>query len=81
MLCIIVNEVMIMHFKRLAELRQDNNLTQQNVADFLHCQREVYRRYEKGLREIPVSYVISLAQYYNVSIDYLLGESDDRSRE
>ena len=61
-----------MYFKRIEDLRQDNDMTQQQVADLLHCQREVYRRYEKGIREIPVSYAIILAKYYNVSLDYLL---------
>lgn len=56
----------------------DNDLTQQNVADILTCKREVYRRYEKGIREIPVSYAITLAKYYDVSLDYLLGLSDKK---
>lgn len=67
-----------MYFKRIEDLRQDNDMTQQQVADLLHCQREVYRRYEKGIREIPVSYAIVLARYYNVSVDYLLGVSDKK---
>lgn len=67
-----------MYFKRLADLRQDHDKTQQQIADILHCQREVYRRYEKGIREIPVSYAITLARYYEVSLDYLLGESDQK---
>lgn len=67
-----------MYFQRLTDLRQDNDLTQQDVADILHCKREVYRRYEKGIREIPVSYAILLAKYYHVSLDYLLGLSDKK---
>ncbi|MCI9447450.1 MAG: helix-turn-helix transcriptional regulator [Lachnospiraceae bacterium] len=67
-----------MYFPRLADLRLDNDLTQQNVADILTCKREVYRRYEKGIREIPVSYAITLAKYYDVSLDYLLGLSDKK---
>ena len=66
-----------MHFKRLEELRLQHKLTQQQVADHLHCQREVYRRYEKGIREIPLSYAISLARYYEVTLDYLVEESDE----
>ena len=65
-----------MYLKRVEDLRIDHDLTQQEVADILHCQREVYRRYEKGIREIPLSYAIILAQYYNVSLDYLVGLSD-----
>lgn len=68
-----------MYFKRIADLRQDHDLTQQQVADILHCKREVYRRYEKGVREIPVSYAITLAQYYHVSLDYLLGLKDTKN--
>lgn len=67
-----------MYFQRLTDLRQDHDLTQQDVADILHCKREVYRRYEKGIREIPVSYAIILAKYYQVSLDYLLGLSNKR---
>ena len=67
-----------MYFPRIENLRQDHDLTQQNIADILNCQREVYRRYEKGLREIPVSYAITLAKYYHVSLDYLLGLSDKK---
>ena len=70
-----------MYFKRIGDLRQDNDLTQQEVANLLHCQREVYRRYEKGTREIPVSYAIMLSRHYDVSLDYLLGESDEKRQE
>ncbi len=67
-----------MRWQRIEDLRIDHDLTQQEVADILHCQREVYRRYEKGIREIPLSYAIILAQYYNVSLDYLVGLSDHK---
>ena len=62
-----------MHLPRLEDLRVDHDLTQQDVADILFCKREVYRRYEKGIRELPLSYAITLAEYYHVSVDYLLG--------
>ena len=52
-----------MFFQRLEDLRIDNDKTQQEIADFLNCKREVYRRYEKGIREIPVWAVIKLANY------------------
>lgn len=60
---------------RIADLRIKRDLTQQQIADVLHCQREVYRRYEKGIRELPLSYAIILADYYRVSLDYLVGRS------
>lgn len=56
-----------MYFERVASLRIDNDLTQQQVADLLNCKREVYRRYEKGIRELPLSYAIILAKHYKVS--------------
>lgn len=68
-----------MYFKRLEDLRIDADLTQQQVADVLNCQREVYRRYEKGIRELPLSYAIILSQYYSVSLDYLVGLSDNKT--
>ena len=67
-----------MVFKRLYDLRTDNDLTQEQVADYLTCNRQVYARYERGLREIPVSMVIKLAKFYNVSSDYILGLTDEQ---
>ncbi|MBQ4150500.1 MAG: helix-turn-helix transcriptional regulator [Clostridia bacterium] len=62
-----------MFFKRIYDLRIDNDLTQQEVADYLMCNRQVYARYERGIREIPVSMLIKLAAFYKVSTDYILG--------
>ena len=67
-----------MHLQRIEDLRVDNDLTQQDVANILNCQREVYRRYERGTRELPLSYAIILAKYYKVSLDYLVGLSDTK---
>lgn len=67
-----------MKWQRIEDLRIDHDLTQQDIANLLHCQREVYRRYEKGTRELPLSYAIILAQYYHVSLDYLVGLSDQK---
>ena len=64
-----------MFFQRLEDLRNDHDLTQQNVADILGCKREVYRRYEKGTRTIPIDFLIKLADYYGVSIDYIVGRN------
>lgn len=66
-----------MFFKRLYDLRCDNDLTQQHVADYLMCNRQVYARYERGLREIPVSMLIKLADLYKTSIDYILDRTDN----
>lgn len=64
-----------MQFQRLEDLRIDHDLSQQQVADILGCQREVYRRYEKGTRTIPVEFLIRLSDYYGVSIDYIVGRT------
>ena len=61
-----------MFFHRIRDLRIDNDLSQQQVADYLTCNRQVYARYERGIREIPVSMLIKLAKLYNVSVDYIL---------
>ncbi len=70
----------MMYFKRVEDLRVDNDKTQQEIADYLNCKREVYRRYEKGYRELPFSFAIKLADLYNVSLDYLAGRSDHKKR-
>ena len=64
-----------MHFPRVEELRIDADLTQQQVADYLHCKREVYRRYEKGIRELPVWALIQLADLYHTTTDYIVGRT------
>ena len=66
-----------MFFKRLYDLRIDNDFTQKQVADYLLCNRQVYARYERGLREIPVSMLIKLADLYKTSVDYILGRTDE----
>lgn len=67
-----------MFFKRIEDLRIDNDKTQAQVAEFLGCQREVYRRYEKGTRQIPIDMLIQLSKLYNVSIDYLVGLTNEK---
>lgn len=67
-----------MYFKRLYELREDNDYTKKYVAEYLTMHPEVYRRYEAGIREIPVWAVIQLAKLYGCTTDYLLGLSDER---
>ena len=67
-----------MLFQRLEDLRIDHDLTQQEIADKLGCKREVYRRYEKGIRTIPIDYLIILAVFYNVTIDYLVGRTNKK---
>ena len=66
-----------MFFQRLEDLRVDHDKTQIEIAAFLNMGRNVYWRYEKGVREIPTWAVIKLADYYGVSTDYLLGRTDN----
>lgn len=66
-----------MHFQRLEDLRVDHDKTQIEIAEYLNMGRNVYWRYEKGIREIPTWAVIKLADFYNVSTDYLLGRTDN----
>lgn len=66
-----------MYFRRIADLRVDKDYTQKDIAAVLSVHPEVYRRYEKGIREIPVWAVIKLAQLYQTSTDYILGLTDD----
>ncbi len=64
------------YIDRLRELREDNDLMQKDIAKILGTTQQVYSRYEKGENEIPVRHIITLARYYNVSADYILGLSD-----
>ena len=66
-----------MHFPRLEDLRVDHDKTQAQIARYLNMGRNVYWRYERGIREIPTWAVFKLADYYHVSTDYLLGRTDD----
>ncbi len=64
------------YYKRLRDLREDNDLLQKQIAEVLDITREQYQLYESGKREIKVHQLIVLADYYDVSIDYLLGRTD-----
>jgi len=61
----------------MKDLREDHDKTQQAIAKELNMHRSVYRRYESGERETPAWVVVKLADYYQVSTDYLLGRTDD----
>ena len=71
-----VLEVTLVHFRRIKDLREDNDKTQTEIAEILNMKYQQYARYENGEREIPVHHLITLAKYYNVSIDYLCGLID-----
>jgi len=65
------------NFKILRDLREDNNYTQKQIADFLYTTQPQYYRYESGLRDLPCELVVMLAKLYNVSIDYMLGLTNE----
>lgn len=63
--------------KRLAELRHKHNLNQQDVADILNVKRNTYANYEQGTREMHFNMLVTLADHYKVSVDYLLERTDN----
>ena len=64
------------YVKRIRDLREDHDKTQQEIADVLGTSQTMYARYERGANELPVHHLISLCKYYRVSADYILGLSD-----
>ena len=64
------------YYSRLRELREDNDLVQKEIANFLGIDQRVYSNYEIGKREIPTHFVIRLADFYKTSTDYILGRTD-----
>lgn len=60
-------------YRRVKDLREDNDKTQRQIAEMLNMQLTVYQRYERGERELPLWAAIRLADYYGVSLDYLVG--------
>lgn len=67
-----------MRFKRLRDLREDNDILQKDVAKLLGISQQYYSEYEIGKKQIPINYLIELAKYYHTSIDYIVGLSDER---
>jgi transcriptional regulator with XRE-family HTH domain len=63
---------------RIRDLREDNDYTQSQVAQYLMCDQSLYSKYERGERALPLEYAIKLAKLYNVSLDYLTGLSDKK---
>ncbi|MBQ7835510.1 MAG: helix-turn-helix transcriptional regulator [Ruminiclostridium sp.] len=61
---------------RIRDLREDNDLTQKQISEHLLCDQSLYSKYERGEREIPLNLLIKLADYYKVSLDYLVGRSN-----
>lgn len=70
---------MINYYPRLRDLREDRDLSQQQVADFLGMKQPQYSRYERGLRDIPTDILIRLAIFYKTSTDYILGLTNEQT--
>ena len=67
-------------YRRIRDLREDRDLNQTKVARMLGMSQTGYSKYETGENDIPTTILIKLARFYNVSIDYLLGETDNPAR-
>ena len=65
------------HYKRIRDLREDHDLTQRQVAEYLGMPQPQYCRYEQGYRDIPTDILLALAELYQTSTDYILGRTDD----
>lgn len=66
-----------MYFRRLKDLREDNDLLQKDICNKLGISQTVYSRYERGFQTIPVEHLIKLADLYDTSVDYILGRTDN----
>lgn len=67
-------------YQRIRDLREDRDLKQQQLADYLNCSQQVYSNYELGQRDIPTDILIRLSDFYGVSVDYLLGLTKNPKR-
>lgn len=70
--------VMSVHSNRIKDLREDKDITQQEIADYLCVAQNTYCNYENGRHQIPITLLIKLAEFYSVNMDYLLGRTDVR---
>lgn len=72
---------MLTYMEKLRGLREDNDLTQSQVAQVLNTSQTMYARYERGANELPIRHLITLCEFYNVSADYLLDTAPDTRRK
>jgi len=70
-----------MVYRRIKDLREDRDLTQKQLAQYLHCSQQVYSNYELGQRDIPTDILIKLSLFYSVSVDYILGLTENPTRQ
>ena len=74
----IVALVMTMRL-RIRDLREDQDLSQQQIADYLMCDQSLYSKYEREERTVPLEIMVKLAEYYHTSVDYLVGLTDRKT--
>ena len=72
---------MLIYMKKMRGLREDNDLTQVQVAQILGTSQTMYARYERGANEMPIHHLITLCKFYNVSADYLLDTAPNPNRK
>lgn len=65
-------------YRRIRDLREDRDLLQKDLADYLNCSQVCYSNYEIGKRDIPTETLSKLAEFYNTSTDYFLGRTDEK---
>lgn len=70
-----------MYFRRLRDMREDRDLKQADIAEYLGIRQTVYSRYERGYQTIPLEHLIRLADFYQVSLDYLTGRSSQKEMQ
>lgn len=63
---------------RIRDLREDADITQKEIAAYLHIRQNTYSQYENGQRQLPINVLIALAKYYKTSVDYILGLTDEK---
>ncbi len=68
---------MTVYYPRLRDLREDKDMTQQQIAEMLNMKQSQYSRYERGIRDIPTDVLITLSKFYNTTTDYILGLTND----
>lgn len=66
------------YIRRMRDLREDHDLTQQQVANYLGTSQTMYARYERGANELPIRHLIQLCKLYHISADYILGLTDQK---
>ena len=63
---------------KLKDIREDQDIKQETIANFLHIKQNTYSQYENGHRQIPIELLVALARYYGTSVDYLLGLTNEK---